>query len=135
MSRGLLKSSKQKQKLYNKFLKHKTYTNETNYKTCKNLFEKIQKASKKVHYNTIINNANLTEEEFVTAFKSLKSNKATGYDGISSNVIKNIYDEIKIPLMHIFNKSLQKLKSAKVIPVFKSGEESCLNNYKHFPNF
>ena len=38
--------------------------------------------------------------------------------------------------MHIFNKSLQKgifpdkLKIAKVIPVFKSGEESCLNNYR-----
>ena len=40
MSRGLLKSSKQKQKLYNKFLKHKTYTN---YKTYKNLFEKSYK--------------------------------------------------------------------------------------------
>ena len=77
--------------------------------------------------NTIINNANPTEEEFVTAFKSLKSNKATPYDDLSSNVIKNIYDEIKITLMHIFNKSLQKgifpdkRKIAKVIPVFKSG--------------
>ena len=30
MSRGLLKSLKQKQKLYNRFLKHRTYTNETN---------------------------------------------------------------------------------------------------------
>ena len=55
MSRGLLKSSKQKQRLYNKFLKHRTYTNETNYKTYKNLFEKIKKVSKKVHYSKLLN--------------------------------------------------------------------------------
>ena len=86
--------------------------------------------------DTIINNTNLNDEEFITAFKSLKSNKATGYDDISSNVIKNIYEEIKIPLMHVFNKSLQqgifpdKLNIAKLIPVFKSGEESHVNNYR-----
>ena len=46
MSPGLLKSSKQKQKLYNKFLKHKTYRHETNYKTYKNIFAKIKKGFK-----------------------------------------------------------------------------------------
>ena len=82
--------------------------------------------------NTIINNTSFNDEEFITGFKSLKSNKATGYDNISSNVIKHIYDGIK---MHVFNKSIRqgiipdKLKIAKVTPVFKSGEESYVNNY------
>ena len=42
ISQGLRKSSKQKQKLYIKFLKHPTYKNETTYKNYKNLFEKIK---------------------------------------------------------------------------------------------
>ena len=51
MTKGLCKSSKRKQKLYNKFLKSRTTTNETNYKNYKNLFEKIKKGSKKQHYS------------------------------------------------------------------------------------
>ena len=41
ITKGIMKSSKQKQKLYNKFLKNRTFFNETNYKYYKNLFEKI----------------------------------------------------------------------------------------------
>ena len=48
MSKGLLKSSKTKQKLCNKFLKHKTYQNEINYKTYKNLFENLKLKSKNI---------------------------------------------------------------------------------------
>ena len=54
MTKGLIKSSKQKQKLYEKYLKRKTYTNETNYKTYKNLFEKIKNKLKKVHYSKLL---------------------------------------------------------------------------------
>ena len=46
MTPALLKSSKTKQKLYEKFLKRKTYENEQKYKNYKNRFEKIKKASK-----------------------------------------------------------------------------------------
>ena len=42
MTKGLLKSSKKKQKLYDKFLKKKTFSNEKIYKTYKNLFEIIK---------------------------------------------------------------------------------------------
>ena len=47
MTKGLLKSSKKKQKLYDKFLKKKTFSNEKIYKTYKNLFEIIKFKSKK----------------------------------------------------------------------------------------
>ena len=50
---GLMKSSKQKQKLYTKFLKHRTFTNEKNYKNYKNLFEKLKLKSKKNYYSAL----------------------------------------------------------------------------------
>ena len=42
MTKGLLKSFKKKQKLYDKFLKNKTYQNEINYKNYKNVFETLK---------------------------------------------------------------------------------------------
>ena len=54
MTKGLLKSSKKKQKLYDKFLKNKTYQNEINYKNYKNLFETLKFKSKKNHYAKLI---------------------------------------------------------------------------------
>ena len=86
--------------------------------------------------NTNIEEYDLNEEELQIAFNSLKHNKASGFDDISSNVVKEIYNEIKNPLLDIFHKSIKtgvfpdELKIAKVIPVFKTGEESLLNNYR-----
>ena len=42
ISKGILKSSKKKQKLYDKYLKNRTYKNEKNYKTYKNMFETVK---------------------------------------------------------------------------------------------
>ena len=50
ITRGLQKSSKWKQRLYEKFLKKRTIENETIYKKYKYLFEKIKKKSKTSHY-------------------------------------------------------------------------------------
>ena len=47
ITNGIAKSSKWKQKLYEKFLKHLTPINKANYKTYKNLFEIIKRSSKK----------------------------------------------------------------------------------------
>ena len=51
ISNVIAKSSKQKQKLYEKFLKHRTPINEANYKAYKNLFETIKRKSKKRFYS------------------------------------------------------------------------------------
>ena len=48
MTKGLLKSSKLKQKLHEKFLKRRTSRNESIYKACKSLFESLKKKSKKI---------------------------------------------------------------------------------------
>ena len=88
------------------------------------------------YVNTSIESSEITAQELKNSFSSLKINKSSGYDDISSNVIKNIYEGIEGPLMHIFNLSIKdgifpkKLKIAKVIPAFKTGDKSELSNYR-----
>ena len=61
------------------------------------------------------------------AFVSLKANKTPGYDNINVKVVKKIYEELKTPLMRIFNLLLStgffpdKLRIGKVSPIFKNG--------------
>ena len=79
-------------------------------------------------FNDAISDSDLTTEEYKTAFKSLKRNKAAGIDTINSNIVLGTYDEIKDILFLIFKTSLQqgtfpnKLKIAKVTPLFKLGD-------------
>ena len=54
ITKGILKSSKQKQRLYEKFLKNRTAQNEQVYKTYKNLFETIKHKTKKAYYSNIL---------------------------------------------------------------------------------
>ena len=51
ITKGTAKSSKNKQRLYEKFLKNRTPKNEETYKTYKNLFETIKRRSKKKFYS------------------------------------------------------------------------------------
>ena len=51
MTKRLQKSSKRKQKLYDKFLKSKTNENEKEYKTYKSLLEILKEKSKKCYYS------------------------------------------------------------------------------------
>ena len=51
ITKGIVKSSKRKQKLYEKFLKRKTPQNEETYKNYKRLFETIKHKSKTNYFN------------------------------------------------------------------------------------
>ena len=51
VAKGFAKSSKKKQRLYEKYLKKHTTENEKIYKTYKSLFESIKKKSKKLCYS------------------------------------------------------------------------------------
>ena len=71
-------------------------------------------------------------QKIAEAFKTLKRNKAIGCDGLSGNIIMDVYDSIKVILTKIFQASfeeavfLEKLKFAKVIPVYKKkGQGKC----------
>ena len=78
----------------------------------------------------------LSFQEFEKACKTLKGNKVIGCDGLSSNIIMDVYDSIKVILFKIFKESLEeaafpeKLKIAKLIPVFKKGDEENVENYR-----
>ena len=54
ISKELKKSSKQKQKLYIKFLKNKSIQNEEIYKNYKHLFEKLRRKAKQTYYQFIL---------------------------------------------------------------------------------
>lgn len=89
----------------------------------------------KKNENSIENNE-LSFDEFEKAFQSLKRNKAAGYDDIDGNIVIDSFEYIKNPLFKVFHKSFQegvfpeKLKIAKVTPIFKSGLNSIPGNYR-----
>ena len=56
MTKGLLKLSKRKQKLYEKFVKKRSPRNENIYKANKSLFENLKKKSKKNYYTRRLEN-------------------------------------------------------------------------------
>jgi len=66
----------------------------------------------------------------------MKNTKAASYDGIVASVIKASCDSIVNPLSDLIDCSPQTgcfpraLKIAKVIPIFKSGDNSTLSNYR-----
>ena len=77
----------------------------------------------------------LNFDEFEGPFKSLKRNKAAGFDDLSSNIITDAYDSLKNILFHIFKVSMKqgifpdRLKIAKVTAIFKSGAKDNVSNY------
>ena len=66
----------------------------------------------------------------------LKPKRSTGPDNISTKLLKEILPTIILPLCHIFNLSLQtgfipvRFKTAKVIPIYKSGDKHLFTNYR-----
>ena len=76
------------------------------------------------------------EAEVCDIVNSFKCNTASGIVNFSPRIIKHIIKEISKPLCYIFNLSLSKgifpdkLKVARVTPVFKSGEKCEISNYR-----
>lgn len=79
----------------------------------------------------------LTDDiEIIQIIRSLKSSSATGWDGISSNFLKIGADVLCKPIAIISNLCFQEgkfpnaLKKSVIIPVYKSGDRDCINNYR-----
>ena len=56
ISKTLKKPSKAKQRLYIKFLQTKTVEDESKYKNCKSLFEKLRKKAKIAYFSKLLHN-------------------------------------------------------------------------------
>ena len=86
--------------------------------------------------HSIMEKNSLSINELKETFFSLKTNKSPGYDDINFNVVKKCFGEINVPLKHLFNLLLEngifpeKMKIAKVIPLFKNGDPENITNYR-----
>ena len=75
------------------------------------------------------------ENEVEEIVKSLKDG-SSGWDAISSHIVKKTYDKFILPLTHIMNLSIcsgifpSPMKIARVIPLFKSGDSTLFSNYR-----
>ena len=78
----------------------------------------------------------VTEKEVSEIVSGCKSKTSYGHDEISMTTVKHVIKQIVRPLTYIFNRSLitgifpNDMKTAKVIPVFKSGDRLQFSNYR-----
>ncbi len=74
--------------------------------------------------------------EINSIIKLMKSKKSVGHDNISSWLIKKLNETISSPISILINKSMvegvfpDKLKVAKIIPIYKAKEKNLFNNYR-----
>ena len=78
----------------------------------------------------------VTPEVVASKINNMKENKSPGVDGISPKILKEIVEQISMPLAHVFNMSLQEgivpleWKEANIIPLFKKGSRNKSVNYR-----
>ena len=78
----------------------------------------------------------ISEAEIIEAIFNLKNSNSTGYDEFTTKFIKLSTPILAPALEKIFNLSLHtgvypnSLKMAKVIPIFKKGDPTSVNNYR-----
>ena len=83
-----------------------------------------------------VNIKSISTKEVENLIKSLKPKNSSGYDEISTKLIKICSPFISSPLTHICNKSLSSeifpdhLKYAVVKPLFKKGDKSKISIYR-----
>ena len=76
----------------------------------------------------------IIEKDVIKMIDTFKQNKSAGNDNIGNHIIKKLANEIAHPLTCIFNLSIstgivpEKLKIAKVIPIYKQDAE-IFSNY------
>ena len=90
----------------------------------------------KGNFNNSMYLEKVNEYEIFSIVKNFKSKKSQSFDNIKMTTIKKTILGILTPLTHICNLSFQsgtipdKMKIAKVIPIYKSGHHQDLGNYR-----
>ena len=81
------------------------------------------------------NSKSIVIPDIITVLSSL-NNSSADYDDMPASVMKKCIDEYITPLTYLINYYIRQgifpdeLKIAKIIPIFKSGNEQCTNNYR-----
>jgi hypothetical protein len=150
---GMLSRTKELKDFPKYFLIHGQYVSDI--KTISNEFNKFFVTVGNIQTSNIALPQNRSFEEYLTTpvnqnfhfhcvnkleiykiIDNLKPKSSTGIDGLSNKLLKQIKFEISDILTVIINQSLttgifpEKLKLAKVIPLFKKGDNSLFSNYR-----
>ena len=78
----------------------------------------------------------VTPYDVSTSAKKLKPKTSSGFDNISTKLMKDTIDYIIEPITHILNQSLssgivpKQMKIAKVVPIYKSSDQNTFKNYR-----
>lgn len=78
----------------------------------------------------------ISVETFKNFVLGIKPKLSKDINGISMRFLHSIIDEIKIPLCHVFNLSVEhgvfpeRFKISKSLPIFKSGDKTLVSNYR-----
>lgn len=82
----------------------------------------------------------VTREDITAAISNLKNKKCSGYDDICDEIVKKCSLPIMEPLLHIVQSSFsdgvypKTLKISKVIPLYKKGEATDVQNFRPVAN-
>jgi hypothetical protein len=74
--------------------------------------------------------------QIIDLLKSFDNKPTPDLDGISIKLLKFVSHEIAVPLAHVHNLSItlgifpDKFKTARVVPVYKTGDTSACDNYR-----
>ena len=78
----------------------------------------------------------VTEEEVKNALKGLNTAKSQGPDGVHPRMLRELAEEIALPLSMIFNRSIKegripdKWREAEVRAIYKKGKKTVAGNYR-----
>ena len=78
----------------------------------------------------------VTEKELLSTISSCKQKYSCEANDLSMNIVKSSFKVIMKPFIHICNLSFSsgifpdKMKKAKIVPLFKSGGDSTFSNYR-----
>ena len=75
-------------------------------------------------------------QEILGIIKTIKPKSSSGYDGLTSKLLKKIQEPLSVPLSDLINRSISEgvcpdsIKTAKIIPIHKSKETDIFTNYR-----
>ena len=93
ITKGIKKSSKRKQRLYEKFLKNRNEENEKLYKSYKSLFESVKRKSKRIYYSSKILGFKSNAKKTWGAMKELIGKARNTESSLHKKLVKDIAEE------------------------------------------
>ena len=131
MTEGLIRSSKRKQKLYDKYLGKRTYENEKAYKTYKRIFERIKKKAKKDYFSKRINKFQGNSKQIWNTIKDIIGRSKSTMQFPQELKYKNQISRQKPVIADTFNDFFSSIGKnlASKIPISNKDVLSYIGNY------